>query len=78
MNLDSTRCRRRVRNQTKIFMKPRWIPALILLACLLAAPRLRAQGTSFAYSGELSDAGGPANGVYDFRFILHHTPDFLG
>jgi hypothetical protein len=30
-----------------------------------------ALGTSFTYQGRLTDAGSPANGVYDLRFILY-------
>jgi len=31
----------------------------------------KAQGTSFSYQGMLQDDGQPANGSYDFRFILY-------
>ncbi|HEX4644006.1 MAG TPA: hypothetical protein VH598_00200, partial [Verrucomicrobiae bacterium] len=37
---------------------------------MLAAASAHAQGTAFTYQGDLSDGGGPANGVYDFRFRL--------
>ncbi len=29
--------------------------------------------TGFTYQGELQDGGSPANGVYDFRFVLHNA-----
>ena len=33
-----------------------------------------ALGTGFTYQGRLTDNGSPANGVYDFRFILYDDP----
>src|SRR5262245_28306638 len=40
------------------------------LAWLAGLQNLGAQGTSFSYSGRLSDNGGPANGSYSLRFAL--------
>src|SRR5947209_1499764 len=34
----------------------------------------RAQGTAFTYQGSLSSGGGPANGLFDFRFRLDVDP----
>lgn len=43
----------------------------ILLAALSAAPSAAfAQGSAFTYQGRLTDAAGPVNGTYDFRFTL--------
>lgn len=52
-------------------MKPR-IAVLLLLVCAVAA-RVAAQpvDTAFTYQGRLKDAGAPANGPYDFRFLLY-------
>jgi hypothetical protein len=52
------------------------IPRAIALAATLAlaAGRTAAQtpqGTAFTYQGRLSDAGSPADGAFDFRFILY-------
>jgi hypothetical protein len=48
--------------------------ATSLAAALLVASgqQTYAQGTAFTYQGRLSDTGGPANGTYDFRFILYN------
>ena len=48
---------------------------LAVLAGLLAGP-LAAQplGTAFTYQGRLQDGGAPANGPYDFRFMLFDGP----
>jgi hypothetical protein len=48
---------------------------LAVLAGLAAAP-VAAQplDTAFTYQGRLQDAGAPANGPYDFRFILFDAP----
>jgi hypothetical protein len=48
--------------------------AFLALAVLLASSWTVAQtpvGTAFSYQGRLTDAGTPANGVYDLRFILY-------
>jgi hypothetical protein len=42
----------------------------------LLAPQLYAQGTAFTYQGRLNSSGGPATGLYDFRFRL--ATDSLG
>ncbi|NIM93922.1 MAG: hypothetical protein GTO18_09460 [Anaerolineales bacterium] len=57
------------------------LSALILLALLISAsgvtaheayaPTLAMIGTSFTYQGTLTDGGSPANGEYDFQFILY-------
>jgi hypothetical protein len=36
-------------------------------------PTCLAQGTAFTYQGKLNDAGGPANGSYDFQFTVLDT-----
>jgi microcystin-dependent protein len=41
---------------------------------LLNAPFTFAQGTAFTYQGRLTDGSIPANGNYDFRFILNDAP----
>ena len=33
-----------------------------------------ALGTAFSYQGRLNEQGQPANGVYDFRFVLRDAP----
>jgi hypothetical protein len=42
----------------------------VIFAISLAANHLMAQGTAFTYHGVLSDGAAPANGTYDFAFIL--------
>lgn len=49
---------------------------LLALAVSVAAPAARA-GTSFTYQGELTNSLVPANGSFDFRFILY-TADVGG
>jgi hypothetical protein len=49
---------------------------LLALAVSIAAPEVRA-GTSFTYQGELTNNQVPANGNFDFRFILY-TSDVGG
>jgi hypothetical protein len=53
----------------------RLVPAATCIA-LLAAPAFAQAplGTSFTYQGRLADAGNPANGLYDFRFVLFDSP----
>jgi hypothetical protein len=52
-------------------MKPRYLLAAILgLGFFGTAEIAMAQGTAFTYQGELSDANGPLNGLYDLTFTL--------
>src|SRR5258708_7971209 len=46
------------------------LTAITVVLVLLAAVSAYAQGTAFTYQGLLNDSGGPANGIYDFRFRL--------
>lgn len=53
---------------------PRWSSALALLALATLNSQLSsafAQGTAFAYEGQLMDSGAPANGLYDIRTSLY-------
>ena len=43
---------------------------VVFAACLLLSANARAQGTAFTYQGKLTDAGNPANGLYDMQFTL--------
>jgi hypothetical protein len=46
--------------------------AVVLLISILTIPGLAsAMGTSFTYQGRLSTSGSPANGSFDFQFILY-------
>ncbi len=49
-------------------MKIRMTLVLVLIAATAAAAPL---GTEFTYQGVLSDAGTPATGAFDFRFLLY-------
>ena len=51
----------------------RVVAALFLvLAAAVVPPRAEAQArTAFTYQGRLLDAGQPADGSYDLRFILY-------
>jgi hypothetical protein len=54
--------------KSKIILTP-----LALLALTTLSPQLStafAQGTAFTYQGRLNDSTGPANGLYDFRFVV--------
>jgi hypothetical protein len=44
-----------------------------LVSAVLACPALAQtpQGTAFTYQGRLADAGSPADGAFDFQFILY-------
>ncbi|MBL9175312.1 MAG: collagen-like protein [Verrucomicrobiales bacterium] len=55
-------------------MKPRFVPSVVglLLALILASPG-NALAAPFTYQGRLSDAGVPAAGTYDLRFILYNA-----
>ena len=48
----------------------RLMPALTVIAALVAAPCAWAQGTAFTYQGQLDDGGPPANGSYDMEFEI--------
>lgn len=53
----------------------RIIPKLLLVLTLcctasVQVANLLAQGTAFTYQGRLDDGGTPANGNYDFRFVI--------
>src|SRR5262245_5362564 len=54
-------------------MITRRVAVLAGIALAVAAGPVAAQtpvGTAFTYQGRLTDAGGPANGSFDFRFTL--------
>ena len=48
----------------------------LLFACMLASqvPSAEPIGSSFTYQGRLDDGGSPANGLYDFKFVLYDAP----
>jgi hypothetical protein len=46
---------------------------LITLAGLAGIHQAAAQGTAFAYQGQLQKDGSPANGLYDFQFSLSNA-----
>lgn len=47
-------------------------PVLLAIVLLvLSANRVSAQTTEFTYQGKLSEGGNPANGSYDFEFLLY-------
>jgi hypothetical protein len=54
----------------------RLVRAKLALAAFLSAGPLSAQSldATFTYQGRLQDAGAPANGTYDLRFILYDAP----
>jgi trimeric autotransporter adhesin len=43
---------------------------LLALAFLATMSNLQAQGTAFTYQGQLQNNGAPANGSYDFQFMV--------
>jgi hypothetical protein len=47
--------------------------ALLVLGVLLIAELAQAQGTGFTYQGRLTDAGNPADGLYEMQFKLFDT-----
>ncbi len=58
--------------------KNHWLRIATLLLALLALMGgaqggAFAQGTGFTYQGQLNDNGAPANGVFDFQFILFNA-----
>jgi hypothetical protein len=65
-------------------MKIRLILILLLgLLChCMIVPQLAAQGTAFTYQGRLNNGAAPANGLYDFKFLLFDSinpnADFVG
>ena len=65
MNFVQTRC--------FILMK---IKLFIMLALLAGFHQASAQGTAFTYQGRLNSSGVPADGTYDFQFILFNTDTF--
>ena len=59
-------------------MKPKKSNPIVLTLAWLAlstlSPQLStafAQGTAFTYQGRLNANGGPANGIYDFQFMVY-------
>jgi formylglycine-generating enzyme required for sulfatase activity len=50
-----------------------FMPLVLVLFLSLSSQfsTLLAQGTAFAYEGQLQDSGGPANGTYNFMFSLY-------
>lgn len=53
---------------------PRYALALAALMLAFLTPfAARAQSTAFTYQGSLEDAGGPASGLHDFRFLLFNA-----
>lgn len=48
--------------------------ALALTLTLAGFAPAGAQGTAFTYQGSLDNAGTPAGGLYDFRFVLFNDP----
>jgi len=45
----------------------------LLLTLFLSAIVVSAQGTAFSYQGNLSNSGTPANGNFDFEFVLYNS-----
>jgi len=45
----------------------------MVVAGLLTAETVQAQGTAFTYQGRLNTMGGAANGSYDFQFIVFNV-----
>lgn len=43
---------------------------IVTLFCVLCSISISAQGTEFSYQGSLKDGANPANGNYDFEFLL--------
>ena len=48
---------------------------LSLFLLLHLSVSAQGQGSAFTYQGRLTDAGNPADGLYDIRFKLFDTPD---
>lgn len=51
------------------------IISIIMFALILISGTAQAQTTAFAYQGQLTDGGSPANGIYDMQFKLFDTAD---
>jgi hypothetical protein len=50
---------------------------LLVLASVLSSlftPLLHGQPTNFTYQGQLTESGVPANGIYDFQFVIYNVP----
>jgi hypothetical protein len=47
---------------------------LMILPWATAFHQALALTTAFTYQGRLDDGGAPANGIYDFRFMLYYDP----
>ena len=47
---------------------------VVAMAHAPAAPAQTPQGTAFTYQGRLTQAGAPASGAYDLRFVLYDAP----
>jgi hypothetical protein len=54
----------------EFIMKTKRTLLFLMLACLGGVQQSGAQGTAFAYQGQLQRGGSPANGLYDFTFEL--------
>ena len=54
-------------------MKSALIRTILFTVVLGAARLLRAEGTAFTFQGRLTDRAQPANGAYDFRFVLYDS-----
>jgi hypothetical protein len=52
---------------------PRHVHVFLLTVVVMSASTVHGQTTTFAYQGQLSDAGALANGSYDLRFALFDT-----
>ena len=46
------------------------VSAFAFFACMFGPTRVQAQTTEFVYQGQLQNASVPANGNYDFEFLL--------
>ena len=53
-------------------IKPLYLLVFLLLSLSISA---QAQSAAFTYQGRLTDAGNPADGMFDIRFKLFDTPD---
>ena len=46
------------------------ITAFAFFVCMFVGTSVQAQTTEFVYQGQLQNASAPANGSYDFEFLL--------